>query len=244
MCRVFRWLGQPSPPTKNLVGRYVECKATETHFPAPTSPNEKVVPLACPLCNAIRSMLPADVKAARVQVSLGKLVDMITRGSDAAGRAQLPYDMLDIEVQNLGSEFLLLFDIQLGLLNPYAGRTISVRPIMTNRIEFHLLSSWLQHCDDNHSQSCQRVKTHSVPGFKAIDCSTRRIETLDPCKIDYIALSYVWGSTIAVYGEASGLPATVEDSIAVTMALGYQYLWVDRYVSSKLPVRLLHRSWS
>jgi hypothetical protein len=213
MCRIFRWLGKPSPPTKNLVGRYIECRANEIQFQAPTSLNGQVVPLACPLCNDIRGMLPPDVKAACV--SLGKLVDMIARESDAVDRAQLPYDMLKIKVQYHGFEFLQLFDIQLGLLDPHAGRTISVRPIMTSRINIGLLSNRLRYCDDDHFQSCRRVKRNLVPGFKAIDCSTHRIETLDFYRVDYTALSYVLGSTTTVCDEGSGFPATVEDSIAV-----------------------------
>ncbi|KAH8897689.1 heterokaryon incompatibility, partial [Thozetella sp. PMI_491] len=52
----------------------------------------------------------------------------------------------------------------------------------------------------------------------------------------FVALSYKWGST------ASGapttplpefLPATVTDAIYVTMQLGYNYLWVDRYCISQ-----------
>ena len=123
VCRVFRWLGKPSPPTKNLVGRYVE-GATETHFLVSTCHNGQVLPLACPLCDTIRGMLPPNIKTARVQISLGQLVDMITRGPDAEDRAQLPYDILDIEVQYPGSQFRPMFDIRLGLLNPYSGRTI------------------------------------------------------------------------------------------------------------------------
>lgn len=140
--------------------------------------------------------------------------------------------MLDIEVQGLDCKFLPLFDIQLGLLTPYPGRTISVRPIMINQIDYHLLSRWLQYCDDHHFHSCRRIKENGVPGFKAINCIKRCVEILDPCETDYTALSYVWGSPTAAHDETSDFPPTVEDSIAVTIALGYQYLWVDRYVSS------------
>ncbi|KAA8627766.1 HET domain containing protein [Pyrenophora tritici-repentis] len=48
-----------------------------------------------------------------------------------------------------------------------------------------------------------------------------------PSNCRFVALSYVWGS------EQSSLrledaPATIKDSITVTLALGYDYLWVDR----------------
>ncbi|KAF2733797.1 heterokaryon incompatibility, partial [Polyplosphaeria fusca] len=58
--------------------------------------------------------------------------------------------------------------------------------------------------------------------------------------VKYVTLSYVWGS--ANEDDQSGgdpspdplslpsiLPRTIEDTITVTLKLGYRYLWVDKY---------------
>jgi len=54
-----------------------------------------------------------------------------------------------------------------------------------------------------------------------------------PSEVQYVTLSYVWGSTVDGEVEQSGLPAqlsqTVKDTIVVVHNLGLRYLWVDRY---------------
>jgi hypothetical protein len=55
-----------------------------------------------------------------------------------------------------------------------------------------------------------------------------------PEDCQFVALSYVWGDDYASAAESTSkplhFPLTVEDSLLATLALGYQYLWVDRYV--------------
>ncbi|TEA14095.1 hypothetical protein C8034_v003502 [Colletotrichum sidae] len=63
-----------------------------------------------------------------------------------------------------------------------------------------------------------------------------------PAKAEYTALSYVWGDAtsqnVSTTAESSQgrplssmaeLPRVIEDAIALTMAMGLRYLWVDRY---------------
>lgn len=50
----------------------------------------------------------------------------------------------------------------------------------------------------------------------------------------YVCLSYVWGDTPAAAAnpdnaELANIPQTISDAISVTLELGIQYLWVDRY---------------
>ncbi|PQE09993.1 hypothetical protein CJF31_00003918 [Rutstroemia sp. NJR-2017a BVV2] len=45
----------------------------------------------------------------------------------------------------------------------------------------------------------------------------------------YVTLSYVWGDEQRRQKVGPNLPPTIEDAIHVTLKLGYQYLWVDRY---------------
>jgi hypothetical protein len=46
-----------------------------------------------------------------------------------------------------------------------------------------------------------------------------------------VALSYVWG--VLNLGDTDPLPKVISDAMIVTMKLGYQYLWVDKYCISQ-----------
>ncbi|RMJ17162.1 hypothetical protein CDV36_003152 [Fusarium kuroshium] len=81
----------------------------------------------------------------------------------------------------------------------------------------------------------------TVPHFYLIECSTRRVLPQEKSEAGrppppYVALSYVWGQSPSdqqqhqTTDESLGvIPAVVEDAIRVTLELGYEYLWVDRY---------------
>lgn len=89
-----------------------------------------------------------------------------------------------------------------------------------------------------HSERCHTVADTSYDGpSRLINCSTRRISPVE--KIEYVTLSYVWGSAVndPDYSEVNPnhwilpdeLPKAIEDAIMVTKELGYQFLWIDRY---------------
>lgn len=67
-----------------------------------------------------------------------------------------------------------------------------------------------------------------------INCETRTL-TISDGYTAYIALSYVWGETVAAKNDfkaqvlPESIPAVVQDALTVTTKLGYRYLWVDRY---------------
>ncbi|KPM37852.1 hypothetical protein AK830_g8697 [Neonectria ditissima] len=69
-----------------------------------------------------------------------------------------------------------------------------------------------------------------------IDCQTRRLMGATAGQ-EYIALSYVWGepdkgyqsSNLAPDEELPEAPLVIDDAIRVVIAMGYRYLWVDRY---------------
>ena len=96
--------------------------------------------------------------------------------------------------------------------------------------------SWLSYCTKNHKLLCAS-KRLPVRGVKVIDCMTLRIEDCSPTT-SYVALSYVWGSAQNIHGvsgdrgtqlRAQDLPLVIQDSLEVTKALGYRFLWVDKY---------------
>jgi hypothetical protein len=96
------------------------------------------------------------------------------------------------------------------------------------------ISEWLQFYRQQH-QNC--IPTHqdgALRGLRVIDCTERRVISA-PAACSYVALSYVWGENLGYEQlfsnlKADNLPQTIQDSIEVTRMLGFQYLWVDRYV--------------
>jgi hypothetical protein len=105
--------------------------------------------------------------------------------------------------------------------------------------QFDALSvrSWLSFCMKNHGLLCAPRKV-SVRDLEVIDCSTMTVEKHNG-KSPYVTLSYVWATENGVCGPvqkrdgAKALPAllsaVIKDSIQVTKALGYRYLWVDKF---------------
>jgi hypothetical protein len=99
--------------------------------------------------------------------------------------------------------------------------------------DLDLARAWMEHCHANHDTTCAGSHSIRTPFFKVIDCSSRRI-----CEVSetepYAALSYVWGSptdrtTSERTEDSSKFPKTIEDAMLVTVRLGLNYLWVDRY---------------
>jgi hypothetical protein len=106
-------------------------------------------------------------------------------------------------------------------------------------IYFRQIRSWLDECDDHHDASCAAASTEGLMGLKVIDCAKRSIVPAPP-DCHYVALSYVWGEQDVSSGSCQSrnlerpLPRTIEDTVTVTLELGFRYLWVDRYVGFNL----------
>jgi len=101
-------------------------------------------------------------------------------------------------------------------------------------LDYAAVRSWLDFCHKHHSRLCSKNSFRGLPGFRLIDCQTRRICLWkDIASLPYVTLSYVWGSgshaSTAERALPESLPATVEDALTVALALGYKYLWIDRY---------------
>jgi hypothetical protein len=105
-------------------------------------------------------------------------------------------------------------------------------PINNHHIDYGRIQRWLSCCNDRHGRLCQPALRSFKPD-KVIDCVSRSLVTA-PQGCEYIALSYVWGRPQGVSQEPmisdfQRLPATIQDAIVVVLALGYRYLWIDRY---------------
>ncbi|KAF2827377.1 HET-domain-containing protein [Ophiobolus disseminans] len=121
------------------------------------------------------------------------------------------------------------------------GTFVTYRTIDKHEVDISLLKSWVKYCRDHHDKTCSHqdiLGGQSIPddhGFKVIDCTTRRIIKARIRDLSYVALSYVWGKHSAQEVDSSpnclplSLPSTIEDAIKLTIQLGFQYLWVDKY---------------
>ncbi|CAN9426499.1 unnamed protein product [Alternaria alternata] len=111
-----------------------------------------------------------------------------------------------------------------------------------------LVGSWLNYCIRYHRLLCpsEPLPVHSV---KVIDCTTLQIKDHNG-NTPYVSLSYVWGKSKDVCEpiETDGghktlpqlLPPVIRDSIQVTKALGFQYLWVDKFCIDQDAADLKH----
>jgi hypothetical protein len=111
--------------------------------------------------------------------------------------------------------------------------SLAPRRIVPNSIDYDILKGWVEFCHEHHSGMCGRSETRPVPGFKLIDCRTREVVNAEP-EAEYVALSYVWGSDKSVRRSKDSWPLTIRDSMTLALQLGFQYLWVDRYVGIAL----------
>jgi len=111
---------------------------------------------------------------------------------------------------------------------------VSVRPVEPDKIDFSVIRGWLQLCDSHHGDSCSRSKAPEIAGLQLLNCEARKLEPYIP-GTKFVALSYVWGTNVNEQMRQSNklgysnLPRTIEDALNVTMKIGFQYLWVDRY---------------
>jgi hypothetical protein len=99
-------------------------------------------------------------------------------------------------------------------------------------VDFALLRSWLDRCNDLHDTYCKEIWSESLRNIRLIDVKSRKIVNfpgIKPCQ--YLALSYVWGKMVqrscAVGSKIGRVAGTIEDAIEATRMLGMQYLWVD-----------------
>jgi hypothetical protein len=108
----------------------------------------------------------------------------------------------------------------------------SPRPIDPEDIDYNALKTMVAKCCNDHAGTCRPKPGLQLSGFRVIKCASRQV-VLAPTNCKYAALSYVWGQS--PQNPNAGLtklrfPVTVEDSCRVAKRLGFEYLWVDRYV--------------
>jgi hypothetical protein len=134
-------------------------------------------------------------------------------------------DWLEEDVRTVGLIYRFLPDSTGNRQNLLGARQLD------QQINYSILREWVSFCARNHAPVCQpeNSKIFTSRGFRLIDCikSTPVVES-KPWETRYVALSYVWGMDVP-----EDWPRTVQDAVAVTKAMGLQYLWVDRLCISQ-----------
>jgi hypothetical protein len=109
-----------------------------------------------------------------------------------------------------------------------------LKRVFVQDINWIKIKSWIADCVTGHSPFLCMSQNTGLQRLRVIDCNSRTVVSA-PERCRFVALSYVWGdgyaSALGSTSELLNFPLTVEDSLHATLALGYQYLWVDRYLS-------------
>lgn len=116
-------------------------------------------------------------------------------------------------------------------------RTLTTR-LMSTHFDPCIAQNWLRICITHHDRC--RIPRHPHPELNLIDCRSRQVlntsKVAPDVELDYVALSYVWGSSmdpsdlsLSTSRLPRDLPSVIEDAIKVVLKLGYCYLWIDKY---------------
>lgn len=130
--------------------------------------------------------------------------------------------------------------ILMEYLAPAQEQASSVNSTRHQRVDFEEVKGWIYECKSH--ETCRASALKGTAGTKVINCKTRTVQKA-PINCQYVALSYVWGNMDeGSFDEGDrliyGTPQTIEDSMIVCVGLGYDYLWVDRYVRNPLSISM------
>ncbi|KAM0137177.1 hypothetical protein ACHAO1_004128 [Botrytis cinerea] len=101
------------------------------------------------------------------------------------------------------------------------------------KVNFDFLRRMLHKCLVDHEE-CRPMKVEEVARLRVIEVTTKRTCQAPP-HCEYVALSYVWGDDSTRKSTQGEFPLVVQDVLNVTEALGFKYLWVDRYCIDQTP---------
>lgn len=171
----------------------------------------------------------------------------ITTGSTQETRL-IPYwlhlgERFSIGKRNIGTVSIA------GLLNPDNGhclvvqesdsRTLTQLDTLTlGDLPMELLKHEINSCRKEHRRRCFVADPDRLRNLRVIDCAQIKIVNAS-VGCEYVALPYVWGSREVEEKHTSAfwlddVPKTIPGNCFVAQSLGYNYLWVDRFVSRKI----------
>ncbi|TGO17498.1 hypothetical protein BTUL_0017g00790 [Botrytis tulipae] len=143
--------------------------------------------------------------------------------------SEQPVSYLADPMSNWGSLLAERFIIAHKFRN---NETAGIRTLEPLGVNFDLLRRMLNKCLEDHEE-CRSMRVEALR-LRVIDVTTKRICQARP-DCEYIALSYVWGDNSACKSTQGEFPPVIQDAFTVTEALGYRYLWVDRYCIDQNP---------
>jgi hypothetical protein len=114
---------------------------------------------------------------------------------------------------------------------------IGFRIICPEKFDKDFVRDSISYCSAYHLSVCQPHIIDTPDFFRLIDCKARQVIVAQP-GCEYLALSYVWGTTTRTstgsLGDLDNCPKVIIDSMDVTLNLSFRYLWVDRYSIDQL----------
>ncbi|KAE9375183.1 HET-domain-containing protein [Stipitochalara longipes BDJ] len=103
-----------------------------------------------------------------------------------------------------------------------------------SKVNWDLLRKCVKECAFNDSYTCPTDYDNAYKPLNVIDCRSRKVVRF-PEGVQYLALSYIWGSEQSDESSTSHemlsgtIPTTISDAMEATLQLGFHFLWVDRY---------------
>ncbi|CZR68832.1 uncharacterized protein PAC_18732 [Phialocephala subalpina] len=189
---------------------------------------------SCALCKALFNLIPMKIREKpldtyALQSFSSEQATIEMYGPDVADHYPLLADLpRRVILQMRDTEAI---ESSFKALIPQTGGENFVRILNPAIVDYDVLRGWLSVCLSIHTNICSSKYRTTVQYLKVLDCETRKLVSAD--NLPYITLSYMWGANERppLYTEqlGHGLPPTIEDSITVTLKLGYRYLWIDRY---------------
>lgn len=232
ICRECRQVDWDSLPTlvekleqKDITQRFLRIRTIEAN-------HEQLAASSCGICRLLSVVMPRSLDRTKWFVDAKPLVDprMYILPCHWRAKSKIPA----LQVCPRGNSTLKEASGSRCLAVIRDGEGFSSMTIPPRSIDYHwpkLLTRW---CEKRHRGRCRldSLDAISVPGLKVIEVSSRTVIEA-PAECRYVALSYVWGKQpdVSPTLHLQRHPPLIEDAISVTNAMGFKYLWIDRYVS-------------
>jgi hypothetical protein len=114
---------------------------------------------------------------------------------------------------------------------------LSPRVVESGCLDLAVVNEWLTTCSLAHEGLCLVKARPELQSIKLIDTYSntvvpyREIQTPETHNLDYLCLSYVWGSgdqhIVKEGNQLATVPKTIDDAMGFTRDVGKRYLWVD-----------------
>lgn len=219
-CKQVDWASLPTLAADGLPGNGLTLRSME-------ATSEQLSSSSCKICRVLAITLPKTHRKGQV-LKATTLDDYCYSVRDTSSRYITVVSTFknDSSFRQDGSRCLAVVkrrDIDDNL------ESLKVPP---TTIDYESFKQMIRFCEENHKFSCMARLFNNPPGIRVINVSSRTITEAPPqCK--YLALSYVWGrqTNDNATDDLEHPPPVIEDAILVTKSMGYNYLWVDKYVS-------------